>query len=104
MFFKQPNIPKFRYVSRYYDPKKVEKERRMRRAEGVELTEEEKREEFRRRIRARYEEDSIRSRRGGGILSNQTTRFFLIMMCLLIAGLFMYAKYGDAILEFFINY
>ena len=104
MFFKQQELPKFRYVPRYYDPKKVEKERRMRHASGAELTEEEKREEFRRRIKARYQEDSIRSRRGGGIFSNQTTRFFLIMMCLLIAGLFMYAKYGDAILEFFINY
>ena len=103
MFFKQPNIPKFRYVSRYYDPKKEAKERRMRRAENN-MTEEEKREQFRQRIRERYAENSVRNHRGGGIFSNQTTRFFLIMITLLIACVFMYAKYGEAIMEFFLNY
>ena len=51
MFFKQPDIPKFRYVPRYYDPKKEAKERRMKRYEEGGMSEEEKREEFRRRIR-----------------------------------------------------
>ena len=104
MFFKQPSIPKFRYVSRYYDPKKEAKERRMRRAEGNNLTEEEKREQFRQRIRERYAENSVRNHRGSGIFSNQTTRFFLIMITLLVACVFMYAKYGEAIMEFFLNY
>lgn len=104
MFFKQPSIPKFRYVSRYYDPKKEAKERRMRRANGDNMTEEERREEFRQRIRERYAENSVRTRHSGGIFSNQSTRFFLIIVSLLIAFVFMYAKYGEAIMEFFLNY
>lgn len=104
MFFKQPDIPKFRYVPRYYDPKKEAKERRMKRASGEEMTEEEKREEFRRRIRQRYDENSVRNHRSSSIFSNQTVRFFLIMMFLLIAGLFVYAKYGEAIIDLFIKY
>ena len=68
------------------------------------MTEEEKREEFRQRIRERYAENSVRNHHGGGIFSNQTTRFFLIMISLLVACVFMYAKYGEAIMEFFLNY
>ncbi|MBE6334915.1 MAG: hypothetical protein E7071_08900 [Bacteroidales bacterium] len=104
MFFKQPDIPKFRYVPRYYDPKKEAKERRMKRYEEGGMSEEEKREEFRRRIRARYAEQSARTRQSGKVFGNQTTRFFLIVITMLIAGLFIYAKYGEAIMNFFLNY
>ena len=104
MFFKQTDIPKFRYIPRYYDPQKEAKERRMKRTSGAEMTEEEKREEFRRRIRQRYDENSVRNHRSSSIFANQTTRFFLIMIFLLIVCLFIYAKYGDAIIDLFIKY
>lgn len=104
MFFKQPDIPKFRYVSRYYDPKKEAKQRRMKRLEEGGMSKEERREDFKRRIHERYAENSVRNHRGGGIFANQTTRFFLIMITLLIACVFMYAKYGEAIMEFFLDY
>lgn len=104
MLFKQPNIRKFHYIPRYYDPKKEAKERRMKRAEGIELTDDERREEFRQRLHTQFSQQTAETRQSGRIFGNQMTRFFLIVVTMLIAGLFIYAKYGDAIINMFIDY
>lgn len=104
MFFKQPKPRGFKYIPRYYDPKKADKERRMRRAKGIEPSEDEKREEFRQRLHTQFSQHNAETRQSGRIFGNQLTRFFLIVVTMLIAGLFIYSKYGDAIINLFIDY
>ena len=96
--FKQPQIPKFRYVARYYDPKKEAKERRLRHAQDT--NPEAQREAFRERFHARLAENSIRNRTSP-FYSSSTLRFFAILIALILAALFVYAKYGDALIAFF---
>ncbi len=104
--FKQPEIPKFRYVPRYYDPKKEAKDVRMKRAdEGSNPPEpgsEEEREAFRERLHATLTSNSLRQR-SQPFYSSSIFRFFAILLVLIFATLFLYAKYGDRLISLFVK-
>ena len=104
MLFKQPEIRKFHYVSRYYDPRKEAKEERMKRIakktqDPSEQNEEERREAFRERLHRSFSENSTRYNRSP--FSSSSLRFFAILIFLIIAVLFLYFKYFDKLIRMF---